>query len=434
MDLDVHGETLCALVSASALASSGHAVRLLVQSAEQARALSGREGTSLASFGEPGLKDLFAEQLASGRLQVEPAGEPGRPADAVFVALSPADYDRAGEITANQAANQPGDFVLINQSTFPVGSTERLQAIINRARKPGAAPAIAVSLPDLLQEGAALQGFLRPGHWLLGCDNEQAEQLVREILRPFNRRRDALLVMQPREAEFTKFAVTGMLATRLSYMNELANLADTLNVDIEKVRRGLGADSRIGEAYLYPGCGFGGQNFSRDVMRLADSLEQSGVGSELLDQVLAINERQKEVLFRKLWQHYNANLQGRVVGIWGVAFKPGVEVIDNAPSLKLIEALWAQGASVRVHDPKAMPALRDWAGERAELICCDEPYAVADGADALCLVTEWKPYWSPDFRRLREKMRQPVILDGRNIYDPDYVRENNFCYYGVGRQ
>lgn len=431
MKLEVHGETLCAFVSAAALASSGHQVSLVISPGDRVGEISaGRSG-----YSEPGLNDLLVEQVDAGRLEVTGKCGGDSSPDAVFLALQPGEYERAEAIAGQAAALYCASFVLVNQSTFPVGSSERLQQALDAASDEHGRPRVdVVSLPDLLQEGAAVQGFLRPGHWLLGCSEIRAETLMREILRPFNRRRDAMLVMQPREAEFAKFAVTGMLATRLSYMNEMANLADALGVDIEKVRRGVGADSRIGEAYLYPGCGFGGNSFSRDVMRLADSLEQSGVGSELLDQVLLINDRQKEVLFRKLWRHYHADLNDRVVAIWGAAFKPGVDVIDNAPALKLIEALWAQGARVRVHDPRALSALAAWAGNREDLVCCENPYEAADGADALCLVTEWKSYWSPDFRRLKSSMRQALVLDGRNIYDPAYVRENGFVYYGVGRQ
>ena len=426
MRLEVFGENLCALVTASALASSGHQVGLVVRDATLAHDIaSGRSG-----FSEPGLDGLLAEQLGAGRLSVAEHSAQ-QPLDCAFLAFAPSELERAEAVVVALASSQK-HLVIISQSTFPVGTCERLQAVAE-ASATGAGH-IVVSLPDLLQEGAALQGFLRPGHWLLGCDNADAERRVREILRPFNRRRDSVLVMRPREAEFTKFAVTGMLATRLSYMNDLANLADALLVDIEKVRRGLGADPRIGEAYLYPGCGFGGQSFSRDVMRLADSLEQSGSASDLLDEVLAINERQKEVLFRKLWQHYQSDLAGREVALWGVSFKPGVSAIDNAPALRMLDALWAQGVRVRVHDPKAMPTLAEWAGERDDLVLCDDPYQAAAGADALCLLTEWKPYWSPDFKRLKDEMRQPLLLDGRNIYDPEFVRSVGFTYFGVGRQ
>ncbi|WP_211242671.1 UDP-glucose/GDP-mannose dehydrogenase family protein [Halopseudomonas bauzanensis] len=268
----------------------------------------------------------------------------------------------------------------------------------------------------------------------MGADTPWASRLVAELLRPFNRRRDGIMHMRPREAEFTKLAINGMLATRLSYMNDMANLADSLDVDIERVRQGMGADTRIGEAYLYPGCGFGGLSFSRDVMSLASTLQHSGLQAQLLEEVLQINERQKESLFRKLWRHYDTQLEGRRVAIWGVAFKPESARIDNAPALKLIEALWAQGVQVHVHDPRALPALAEWAGERDDLVLHDDPYAAAAATDALMLVTEWKSYWSPDFTRLHAEMATPLLLDGRNIWDPGFVKRSGFMYYGIGRR
>src|SRR5690606_1503668 len=261
-----------------------------------------------------------------------------------------------------------------------------------------------------------------------------AGRLVAEILRPFNRRRDAIMSMRPREAEFTKLAINGMLATRLSYMNDMANLADSLDVDIERVRQGMGADKRIGEAYLYPGCGFGGLSFSRDVMSLASTLQHSGLQAQLIEEVLQINERQKEALFRKLWQYYDNQLSGRKVAIWGAAFKPESSRIDNAPVLKLITALWAQGAQVHVHDPRALPALAEWAGERDDLVLHDDPYEAAAGVDALMLVTEWKSYWSPGFKRLKAEMRESLLRYGRKLWVPSFVKRAGVTYFGIGRR
>ncbi|MCH8545008.1 MAG: nucleotide sugar dehydrogenase [Alcanivorax sp.] len=425
MHLNVYGDTLCALVTATAMASSGHQVVLRSAAGAFAEALQG--GESL--YREPGLAKLLKEQLDAGRLRWGALDEPPAPeVRALFMAFEQADEPVARDVLlrlAEQMAGRTAPSVVINQSAFPVGTTEELQMLFPVGS--------VVCLPEFLQEGAAVQSFVRPARLLLGCDNERAELLVREVFRPFNRLSDHFLVMRPREAEFAKLAITGMLATRVSFMNDMANLADTLGVDIEQVRRGVGSDPRIGEAYLYPGCGFGGPGLSQNVISLSDTLAASGVGSELLTQVLRINERQKEVMFRKLWRHYDTALSGRVVAVWGAAFKPGTGRIDNAPILKLLEALWAQGVTVRVHDPEALPALRETYGARDDLILCDEPYLAAEGADALMLVTEWKAYWSPDFERLSKIMRAPLILDGRNIYDPAFVRQSGFTYYGVGR-
>ena len=430
MHLDVYGDTLTALVTAAALSSTGHTVTLRVPPGQVANELdAGR-----MPYQEPGLEAMLDEQQRIGRLLTGDFGDmPTDRTEAVFLALSPAAMAEAENIIDQLAARREHSWLVVNQSNFPVGTTEALQQRLRDGADAGVDRAVVV-LPEMLQEGAALQSFMRPSSILIGCDSDWAEIQIRELLRPFNRLRDLIRMLRPREAEFTKLAINGMLATRLGFMNDMACLADELKVDIEAVRQGMGADPRIGEAYLYPGCGFGGLNFSRNVMSLANTLEASGVGSELLEQILLINERQKEVLFRKLWQHYRTNLRGRTVALWGAAFKPGTGRIDNAPALKLMEALWAQGVTVRVHDPRALPTLQAYYGERDDLVLCEGQYDAARGADALMLVTEWKDYWSPDYPRLRQLMAQPLLLDGRNILDPAFVRASGFVYYGIGRQ
>ena len=431
MFLEVYGDTLCALVSAAAMASTGHQVTLHVPDGPEAEMLNNDE----CPFREPGLANLILEQKRAGRLVMASlSAVPDSRCTVLWLALSPDALELAHRLVEGLPASIDPEFLVVNQSTFPVGSTEALQrTLLNRPGADSRHGAV-VSVPDLLTEGAALTGFTRPNHWLVGADMPWASRLVAELLRPFNRRRDGIMHMRPREAEFTKLAINGMLATRLSYMNDMANLADSLDVDIECVRQGMGADTRIGEAYLYPGCGFGGLSFSRDVMSLASTLQHSGLQAQLLEEVLQINERQKETLFRKLWQYFDTQLEGRKVALWGVAFKPESARIDNAPALKLIEALWAQGVQVHVHDPRALPALADWAGQRDDLVLHDDPYAAAAGADALMLVTEWKSYWSPDLVRLKADMAVPLILDGRNVWDPGFMKERGFVYYGIGRR
>lgn len=431
MFIDVYGDTLCAMVSSATLASTGHQVTLHVSADAVANGVHSDEFT----LREPGLAALLTEQKAAGRLSLaELDAAPSGGCNVLWLALAPGQLQRAHDLVGSLPAAIDPDFLVVNQSTFPVGSTEALEATLTRRAGADERHGAVVSIPDLLTEGAALQGFTRGEHWLVGADVPWAFSLVAEILRPFNRRRDAIMPMRPREAEFTKLAINGMLATRLSYMNDMANLADNLDVDIERVRQGMGADKRIGDAYLYPGCGFGGLSFSRDVMSLASTLHHSGLQAQLIEEVMEINERQKELLFRKLWQYYDTRLAGRKVAIWGVAFKPESSRIDNAPALRLITALWAQGVEVHVHDPRALPALAQWAGERSDLVLHDDPYAAVEGADALMLVTEWKSYWSPDFPRLKRDMREPLLLDGRNVWDPAFVKAAGFSYYGVGRR
>ena len=432
MFIDVYGDTLCALVSAAALASTGHNVTLRVPEGPAATTLF-RGG---CPFREPGLAELMAEQTTANRFKLARLDEPvDERTSVMWLALSPNDTAIAYDAIAALPAGAQRSWLIVNQSTFQVGTTEALQKALRELPGAETAQRAAVSVPDLLIEGSGLQSFLQASQWLVGCDSEWAQRMTTEILRPFNRRIDRMMFMLPREAEFTKLAITGMLATRLSFINDMANLADMLDVDIERVRRGMGADKRIGEGYLYPGCGFGGQSFSRDVMSLASTLQLSGIQAQLLDQVLRINERQKESLFRKLWRYYATDLRGRKVAIWGVAFKPESARIDNAPALRLIEALWAQGVEVHVHDPRAMQALAEWAGgPRDDLILHQDPYAAVVDADALMLVTEWKAYWSPDLPHLKASMRHPLILDGRNVWDPEFMKQNGFEYFGIGRR
>jgi UDPglucose 6-dehydrogenase len=425
MRVDVIGDTLCAAVTVAALAQTGHKVAWYLPEGRCWQGLqSGGE-----SYHEPGLMVLVREQTDAGHLTIQAMGDLGeRPAPVVFMALQPGSREMAEEVLT-WLVDWPGCELLVNQSVFPVGTTEELQ---RRLEQRGHAIPV-VCLPDTLQEGRALQDFIRPDHILLGCDDAAAEELIREILRPFNRRQDVIQVMRPREAEFAKLAISGMLATRLSFMNDMALLAEELDVDIDVIRQGMGSDSRIGEAYLYAGCGFGGPGFSRDVMSLTDTLRSRRINAELLEQVLKINERQKEVLFRKFWRHYEGDVSRRRVALWGAAFKPGSDRVDNGPVLRLVEALWAQDVEVHVHDPMALPELARWAEGKGPLNLHENNYEAVRDCDALMVVTEWKEYWSPDWGALKSAMKVPLILDGRNIYDSARVRGQGFQYYGIGR-
>ena len=425
MQISVYGDTLCAQVTATALAQTGHLVHWFVMTSDDHSRL--LQGEPL--FREQGLDRLFAEQFTAGRLLPCLYGTtPAQGCCVVFLALAPDSEPLASTILTTQLGD--GCEIVVNQTIGPVGVAERLkQGLCDIGSK-----AVLVALPDLIQEGNAYLTFTRPESMLLGCENGEGEALMRELLRPFNRRKDVIHVMSLREAEFSKLAISGILATRISYMNDMASLSDSLGVDIDVVRVAMGADSRIGESYLYPGCGFGGPGLSSNVLALVDVLHEKAAEPGLLEEVLRTNERQKEVLFRKFWQYYRGNVAGKRVAIWGAAFKPGTPRVENAPALKVIEALWAQGVEVAVHDPRALPDLGAWAqGRRGELALCDTPYDAAFGADALMLVTEWKPYWSPDWQRLKRDMRNPLILDGRNIYDPAFVRAQGLVYQGIGR-
>ena len=426
MQITVYGDTLCAQVTATAMAQTGHQVFWYVT---EPRAWATLE-RSRALFFEQGLGALFDEQCASGRLIChffdDHSSLPDSPV--VFLSLLPG-HDVLGKKLVARHANMPSCQLIVNQTMGAVGASEKLDEILRDKESQVAL----VTLPDLIQEGNAYNTFTRPDSILLGCEDPETENLVRELLRPFNRRKDVIQVMTLRESEFAKLAISGILATRISYMNDMASLSESLGVDIDVVRVAMGADPRIGESYLYPGCGFGGPGLGSNVLTLVDTLNEKSSEPSLLERVLLTNERQKEVLFRKFWQYFQGDVAGRRVAIWGVAFKPGTHRVDNAPALKLIEALWAQDVEVVVHDPKALADLSTWAEGRGELTLCEDPYEAPLQADALMLVTEWKPYWSPDWPRLLEIMREPLMLDGRNIYDPDFVREQGFVYRGIGR-
>ena len=253
------------------------------------------------------------------------------------------------------------------------------------------------------------------------------------MLRPLFPRQQQYLFMPVLDAEFTKLSISGMLATRISYMNDLADVAEKLGIDIAHVRDGMAADSRIGESYLYSGAGFGGENFSHDILTLSNTISNTGTKSQLLGQVWDINEQQKEFLFRKLWNYYHGNLAGKTIAIWGAAFKQHTSSTSFSPIHPMLAALWAQGVTVRLHDPQALEEIHTIYGERDNLILCEDQYDAVNQAHGLCVLTAWKQYWSLDYTQLKLKLAHPLILDGRNIYQPDYVKSQGFAYIGVGR-
>lgn len=322
--------------------------------------------------------------------------------------------------------NHTAPKLMINGATFGLHGTAQLAQMYDQAPW--------CYLPDTIQEGNAMDSFVDAKQMIVGCDDEHARPLMQELLRPFFPRPQQILWMPIIDAELTKLSISGMLATRISYMNDLANIAEKLGVDILNVQQGMAADTRIGGSYLSAGVGFGGANFSHDITMLASEMAQNGGKSRLLQQVWDINEDQKEILFRKLWHHFATDLQGKVITIWGAAFKENTSSIQHSPIHKMLSALWAQGAIVKLHDPKALPKIAAQYGERRDLILCEDAYDAAIDADALCVLTPWPAYFSPDYQRLKTVMRQPLLLDGRNIYDPTYVTAQGFIYEGVGRR
>ena len=333
--------------------------------------------------------------------------------------------------------------LMINGSTFGLRGTERLQTALEQSRlqlslqsptqKQEMSSDCWIYLPDTLQEGNAIDSFLNMKEVVLGVSSQESQRLVKELLRPFYPRDNQYVLMPILDAEFTKLSISGMLATRISYMNDLANVAESLGIDILNVKQGLAADSRIGATYLSPGVGFGGENFSHDILMLTDEVSKVGTKSKLLSQVWEINEAQKELIFRKLWKFFETDLKNRVIGIWGASFKENSASTYNSPVHNLLQALWYQGAKVKLHDPEALPEIAAIYGEREDLIICHDKYEAIKNAEALCVLTAWSEYFSPNYSLLLQEMNIPLLLDGRNIYNPSFMKSLGFIYEGIGR-
>lgn len=420
MKIAVWGDELAAWVSAVNFAQQGNHVTMVRQPAQP-------ELTPMDSSlrNEPGLEEAIREQEARGFLRACSADKCGGH-EIHWLAMAPSERELAEQIII-RLANTHERLLVVNQSNFGIGANDHLAQHLDIYRQQSIA-----YIPDTLQQGRALQQFRQPTALIIGCNHAPALLTLKALLRPFSQQLQQIQYMSTREAEFTKFAINGMLALRLGYINELANLADQLGVDIELVRQGMGTDERIGRAYLNPGCGFGGQHFTQYIESLAELLSDKQ-RSTLLETVLSENEKQKELPFRKLWQHYACDLTDKIVSLWGVAFKPGIASIDNAPSLRIIRALMAQGAQLRLHDPAALKELYQVFGYSPQLTYCEDAYQAVQESDALLLLTEWDDYACPDFTRIYGLMRTPLLIDGRNLWEPDFVRKTGFTYYGVGR-
>ena len=369
---------------------------------------------------------LIEQQVASGFLNLGSFGELPLDNDVHVFSYAATEQNRALALLdcIQQIAVKPKG-LFINGSTFGLHGTEQLKQKLNTENW--------AYLPDIIQEGNALGSFTYAKQVIVGVDHDAVKSMMQELLRPFFQFQHQYLFMPILDAEFTKLSISGMLAMRIGYMNDLALVSEKLGIDIFNVQQGLAADSRIGSAYLSAGAGFGGENFSHDIVTLSNTVSDIGVRSQLLDQVWKNNERQKEILFRKLWNHFQTNLKHKKIAIWGASFKENTSSIHNAPIHALLEALWAQGAIVHLHDPQALAEIRQYYGDRADLILFEDQYQATAQADALCLMTAWKQYLSPDFQRLKSQMKHLLLLDGRNVYDPAYVKAQGFSYQGVGR-
>ncbi|MBX3701835.1 MAG: UDP-glucose/GDP-mannose dehydrogenase family protein [Dokdonella sp.] len=392
---------------------------------------------------EPGLEPLVRANHASGQLAfTTDAAAAIERAQVIFIAVgTPPDEDGSADLsyvlavarTIGATLCRPA--VIVNKSTVPVGTADAVRAAIaaELAARGVAVEFHVVSNPEFLKEGDAVQDCLRPDRIVIGADSAQAVELLRRLYAPFNRNHERIVLMDVRSAELTKYAANAMLATKISFMNEIANIAEQVGADIEQVRRGIGSDPRIGYHFIYPGAGYGGSCFPKDVKALEHTARVHGYEARLLGAVEAVNAAQKGKLFALLQRHFGGVLQGRTIALWGLAFKPNTDDMREAPSRVLMEALWQAGASVRAFDPEALAETRRLYGERADLVLCEQPHAALEGADALVVVTEWKAFRSPDFERIRAALRTPVLFDGRNIFEPAAVEAAGIAYYGIGR-
>ncbi|MGB4074577.1 UDP-glucose dehydrogenase family protein [Pseudomonas sp.] len=442
MRICVIGAGYVGLVAAACFAEMGN--RVICVERDTARLARLTRGQS--PIYEPGLEAMLQTHLSSGQLSFSQQLSAGiSQAEIVFIAVgTPSGEDGSADLSHVLAvADELGErlehaCIVVNKSTVPVGTAERVAQRINtRLNTRGKRFKVTLaSNPEFLKEGSAIDDFMRPDRVIVGCDDAAASETLRRLYAPFLRNHERLLCMSLRAAEFSKYAANAFLATKISFINEMASLCARLEVDIEEVRRGIGSDKRIGTHFIYAGCGYGGSCFPKDVRALIRCAEQEGIEPGILRAVEARNALQKTLLFQSLREHFSGYWQGRVVALWGLAFKPGTDDLREAPSLVLLDALLAVGVTVQACDPVATAALAERYSQAVgsgQLRLSTSPYSVVEGADALVLVTEWKQFRQPDFVRIRGLMRMPVLFDGRNIYDAAQLAELGFLYRGIGR-
>ncbi len=392
---------------------------------------------------EPGLEELVIRNREAGRLEFTTDLKQGVDHGLFqFVAVgTPPDEDGSADLqhvlsVARTIGQNMSEYrIVVDKSTVPVGTADKVRTAIEEvlAARGVSLDFDVVSNPEFLKEGAAIEDFTKPDRIVVGTDNARTTELLKLLYEPFNRKRDRLISMDIRSAELTKYAANAMLATKISFMNELSNLAEQVGADIENVRIGIGSDPRIGYHFIYPGCGYGGSCFPKDVRALAHTAEEHGVQPTLIRAVEAVNDAQKTVLFTKIKARYGDQLAGKTVAVWGLAFKPNTDDMREASSRVLMEALWSAGASVRAYDPEAGDETRRIFGDRDDLVICASQDEALEGADCLAILTEWREFRSPDFDHIKEQLSEPVIFDGRNLYDPGHLDSLGFEYYAIGR-
>jgi UDPglucose 6-dehydrogenase len=432
MRIAVVGTGYVGLVAGACLAETGIDVYCVDIDADKVARLQNGE----IPIYEPGLEPLVKRNVEDGRLTfTTDIAEAVRAAEVIFIAVgTPPDEDGSADLKhVLGVAAQIGEFmngekVVITKSTVPVGTAAKVKAEIEKRTK---LPVHVCSNPEFLKEGAAVDDFMKPDRVVIGVDSDHAREVLTEVYAPFVRSGNPIIFMDVASAEITKYAANAMLATRISFMNMIAGLCSEVGANVDMVRKGIGTDSRIGNAFLFAGCGYGGSCFPKDVKALIQTLSQNGIDAGILEAVERVNDRQKHFLLERVVERFGEDLADRTFAVWGLSFKPETDDMREAPSLVVIEGLLARGATVRVHDPEAMQVARMYFGDRVEYH--EDNYETLTGADALLIVTEWRPYRRPDIDRIRELLRAPLIIDGRNLFEPERMSAEGIEYVSIGR-
>ena len=438
MNITIFGTGYVGLVTGACLAESGNTVYCVDIDEKKIEGL--RNG--IVPIFEPGLEDLVEQNTAAGRLKFTTDAQEGvNHGRFIFIAVgTPSNEDGSSDLryvesvatTIGEKLNKPA--IVINKSTVPVGTADRVREIIaaKLAERGVTVAWDVVSNPEFLKEGAAIEDFQRPDRIVVGAESPESIEAMRQLYAPFNRNHNRFMVMDIRSAELTKYAANAMLATKISFMNEIANIAERVGANIESVRVGIGSDERIGYNFIYAGIGYGGSCFPKDVRALVNTAHSVGYDARLISSIEDVNQRQKKVMLEKITDVYGDDLRGKTFAMWGLAFKPKTDDMRDAPSREILEGLWSLGARVQAYDPEAMDSAEDLYGESDQFQLAASREDALVGADALIIATEWRQFRSPDWELLRSRLTDPVIFDGRNIYDPARVKREGFTYYGIG--
>jgi len=439
MNVTIYGSGYVGLVTAACLAQVGNNVLCVDIDKERIKKLK----QCIVPIHEPGLQELIQTNVEATRIEFTLDAQEGIEHGLFqFIAVgTPPDEDGSADLqhvlaVAKTIGQSMQEYkVIVNKSTVPVGTAKKVYQAISAELKNREVPPEfdVVSNPEFLKEGAAIEDFMKPDRIIVGAENPRTAELMRALYAPFNRNHDRMKIMDPASAELTKYAANAILATKISFMNELANIAERLGADIEQVRLGIGADPRIGYKFIYPGCGYGGSCFPKDVKALQHIAKEVDYTPTLISAVDQVNQKQKTVLFDKINNHFNGDLKDKTVALWGLAFKPNTDDMREASSRDLMQALWDAGANVQAYDPIAMDECKNIYAEHDQLKLCESADDALDTADVLTIVTEWNEFRSPDFSKIKNTLKHPVIFDGRNLYEPQIMQQLGFTYYAIGR-